>query len=85
MPTIIVLHTVLQDPTAGQRHILLRLLAAADVVVTMTQTAKRRLVASYGADPTQVVVIPHGAVDHGHALPGGATTRRPPARPHLGI
>ena len=69
VPTIIVLHTVLQDPTAGQRHILLRLLAAADVVVTMTQTAKRRLVASYGADPAQVVVIPHGAVDHGHAAP----------------
>ena len=69
----------------AQRHILLRLLAAADVVVTMTQTASRRLVASYGADPAQVVVIPHGAVDHGHAAPGGAPTRRPPARPHLGI
>ena len=37
VPTIIVLHTVLQDPTARQRHILLRLLAAADVVVTMTE------------------------------------------------
>ncbi len=66
VPMIIVLHTVLQHPTARQRHILLRLLAAADVVVTMTHTARRRLVASYGADPTQVVVIPHGAVDHGH-------------------
>ena len=41
VPTIIVLHTVLQDPTARQRHILLRLLAAADVVVTMTQTAQQ--------------------------------------------
>ena len=40
VPTIIVLHTVLQEPTAGQRRILLRLLAAADVVVTMTQTAQ---------------------------------------------
>ena len=78
VPTIIVLHTVLQNPTAGQRHILLRLLAAADVVVTMTHTAKRRLVASYGADPAQVVVIPHGAVDHGHPSP---VERRPGARP----
>ncbi len=58
VPAIIVLHTVLQDPTAGQRRILLRLLAAADVVVTMTHTAKRRLVASYNADPALVVVIP---------------------------
>jgi glycosyltransferase involved in cell wall biosynthesis len=78
VPTIIVLHTVLQDPTAAQRRILLRLLAAADVVVTMTHTAKRRLVASYDADPTQIVVIPHGAVDLGHAAPA---KRRPGGRP----
>jgi len=78
VPTIIVLHTVLRDPTAGQRRILLRLLATADVVVTMTHTAKRRLVASYGADPAQVVVIPHGAVDHGHPA---RVERRPGARP----
>ena len=78
VPTIIVLHTVLQDPTAAQRRILLRLLAAADVVVTMTHTAKRRLVASYDADPTQIVVIPHGAVDLGHAAPAD---RRPGGRP----
>jgi len=68
VPTIVVLHTVLQDPTARQRHILLRLLAMADRVVTMTETARRRLVASYGADPAQVTVIPHGAIDHGRAF-----------------
>ena len=78
VPTIIVLHTVLQNPTARQRHILLRLLALADVVVTMTKTASRRLVASYGADPAQVVVIPHGAVDHG---PTSVVPRRPSDRP----
>ena len=78
VPTIVVLHTVLQDPTASQRHILLRLLATADVVVTMTQTARRRLVASYGAEPSQVVVIPHGAVDHG---PPSSVERRPVDRP----
>jgi polysaccharide biosynthesis protein PslF len=69
VPKIIVLHTVLQDPTEGQRHILLRLLAAADVVVTMTETASRRLVSSYGADPAQLVVIPHGAVEHRPRFP----------------
>jgi glycosyltransferase involved in cell wall biosynthesis len=78
VPTIIVLHTVLQDPTAAQRRILLRLLAAADVVVTMTHTAKRRLVANYDADATQIVVIPHGAVDLGHAA---HAERRPGGRP----
>ncbi|MBA3743770.1 MAG: glycosyltransferase [Sporichthya sp.] len=65
VPTIIVFHTVLQDPTAGQRRILERLLAAADVAVTMTATARKRLIDSYGADPAVVRTIPHGAVDHG--------------------
>ena len=78
VPAIIVLHTVLQEPTESQRHILLRLLAAADVAVTMTHTARRRLIASYGADPSQVVVIPHGAVDHGPVPP---VERRPADRP----
>ncbi len=78
VPTIIVLHTVLQDPTASQRHILLELLATADVVVTLTQTARRRLIASYGADAAQVVVIPHGAVDHG---PTSSADQQPVDRP----
>jgi len=65
VPTIIVFHTVLQEPTQRQRQILQRLLRCADVVVTMTETARRRLLQSYGAEPAQVVVIPHGAVDHG--------------------
>jgi glycosyltransferase involved in cell wall biosynthesis len=64
VPTVVVLHTVLTHPTAGQREVLLRLLAAADVVVTMTETARDRLVRRYDALPEQVVVIPHGAVEH---------------------
>ena len=78
VPAIVVMHTVLQDPTERQRHILLRLLALADVVVTMTHTARRRLLSSYGADPAQVVVIPHGAVDHGPIV---AVRRDPADRP----
>jgi glycosyltransferase involved in cell wall biosynthesis len=70
VPTIVVFHTVLQEPTSRQRHILQRLLRSADVAVTMTETARRRLVDSYGADPARVTVIPHGAIDHrvAHAL-----------------
>ena len=78
VPAIVVLHTVLQDPTERQRHILLRLLAMADVVVTLTHTARRRLIASYAADPAQLVVIPHGAVDHG---PSSSAERGPDDRP----
>jgi glycosyltransferase involved in cell wall biosynthesis len=72
VPTIIVLHTVLQEPTPRQRRILRWLVESADVVVTMTETARQRLVASYSADPDAVVVIPHGAIDHGRADAGAA-------------
>jgi glycosyltransferase involved in cell wall biosynthesis len=65
VPTIVVMHTVLQEPTPRQRRILRWLVESADVVVTMTETARQRLVASYGAEPDAVVVIPHGATDHG--------------------
>lgn len=64
VPTIIVLHTVLEHPTFNQRQILLRLIRAGSVIVTMTDTARRRLIGIYGADPSKLLVIPHGAVDH---------------------
>lgn len=63
-PTIMVLHTVLLEPTRSQREILERLVASADIVVTMAETARRRLVEQYGVDPAAVTVIPHGAIDH---------------------
>ncbi|MDT7570730.1 MAG: polysaccharide biosynthesis protein PslF [Actinomycetota bacterium] len=77
VPMIVVLHTVLLAPTASQRRILEHLLDACDIVVTMTKTARDRLISTYDADPSQVVVIPHGAIDHG-ATP---TTRPVSARP----
>lgn len=77
VPKIVVFHTVLQDPTARQRRILERLLGCADVVVTMTETARRRLLDSYGADPSQVTMIPHGAIDHGAIGTRRPTTGRP--------
>lgn len=64
VPSIVVLHTVLAHPTARQRMILDEIIAAASVVVTMTQTARSRLLDIYGADPEQVFVIPHGAADN---------------------
>ncbi|MEO7006462.1 MAG: glycosyltransferase [Terrimesophilobacter sp.] len=65
VPTIVVLHTVLETPSERQRSILNRLVAASDVVVTMTQTGRRRLEQDYGVDPEHIAVIPHGAIDHG--------------------
>lgn len=78
VPAIVVLHTVLQDPTPRQRHILTRILDRAETVVTMTETARLRLLASYGASPARVTVIPHGAADH---LASGPAPRRSDERP----
>jgi glycosyltransferase involved in cell wall biosynthesis len=63
VPSIVVLHTVLARPTARQRTILVDVIDAASAVVTMTQTARSRLLAIYGSDPAKVSVIPHGSAD----------------------
>ena len=80
VPVIVVLHTVLVDPTAHQREVLERVLAAADAVVTMTPTARRRLLQGYPVDPARVSLIPHGAADN--RLPPGTALARP-ARPTI--
>ena len=64
VPSIVVLHTVLAHPTPRQRIILDEVIAAASVVVTMTHTARSRLLDIYGTAPEKVVVIPHGAADN---------------------
>ena len=63
VPVVAVLHTVLADPTPHQRLVLKGVIAAADLLVTMTRTARDRVVELYGADAGQVQVIPHGAPD----------------------
>jgi glycosyltransferase involved in cell wall biosynthesis len=64
VPVIVVLHTVLVEPTPHQREVLERVLAAADAVVVMTPTARRRLLTGYPVDPQRVTLIPHGAPDN---------------------
>src|SRR3954454_17712040 len=76
VPVIVVPHTVLVEPTPHQREVLERVLAVADVVVTMTPTARRRLLDCYPVDPARVALIPHGAPDT--RLPGGGRDPLPP-------
>ena len=61
IPTMVVLHTVLTEPSAGQREVLENVLAVASAVVTMTRAARDRLVANYRVEPHKIRVIPHGA------------------------
>ncbi|MGH2718373.1 MAG: glycosyltransferase [Actinomycetota bacterium] len=60
VPVIVVLHTVLVNPTAHQRVVLEAVVDAADAAVTMTRTAYRRL-RDYRVDLRKASVIPHGA------------------------
>lgn len=62
VPSVVVLHTVLDAPTAGQRAVLERVAALAGAVVVMTEAARTRL-AGYDIDPRIVSVIPHGVAD----------------------
>ncbi len=71
VPIIVVIHTVLQAPSPHQRFILERLASFADALVTLSETAKRRLLETTQIDPTLVCVIPHGA----HALDRPPTVR----------
>jgi glycosyltransferase involved in cell wall biosynthesis len=77
IPTIVVLHTVLTTPTPLQKSVLERIVAATDAVVTMTDTARRRLTAGYQVDAAKITVIPHGAGSHSSA------PRDRGDRPHL--
>ena len=71
VPCVVVLHTILTNPTPHQRQVLESVVAKADAVVTMTMTARDRLASGYAADMTKVCIIAHGA-------PGLETTMAEP-------
>lgn len=64
VPVVVVLHAVLAYPTPHQRSVLERVIGAATAAVTMTETARQRLLVGYDVDVSKVVVIPHGATEH---------------------
>ncbi|HEY0000370.1 MAG TPA: glycosyltransferase, partial [Actinoplanes sp.] len=77
VPGIVVLHTVLSHPTPRQKSVLEQIVAVAGAAVTMTATARDRLLSGYDVDPLKISVIPHGADD----LTAIPAVRR--QRPHL--
>jgi glycosyltransferase involved in cell wall biosynthesis len=79
VPVIVVLHTVLAEPTTWQRLILDEVISAASAVVTMTHTARDRVLDLYGTSPAKVTVIPHGAAE---SWASARSARRWPGRPH---
>jgi polysaccharide biosynthesis protein PslF len=61
VPIVSVLHTVLSSPTRAQHTVLAEVVESSSVVVTMTRTARRRLIEGWGTNPEKVLVIAHGA------------------------
>ena len=60
-PLVITLHTVLSEPTPHQADVLGALCLQAELVIVMTETARRLLVASGVCADEKVRVVPHGA------------------------
>jgi glycosyltransferase involved in cell wall biosynthesis len=60
-PLVVTLHTVLSEPTSHQAHVLTALCRQAELVIVMTETAKRLLVESETCRADKVRVVPHGA------------------------
>lgn len=61
IPSIVIAHTILTNPTPHQRSVLNDVAALADRVVVMTEAARARLCDSFDVDPSKVITIAHGA------------------------
>ena len=70
VPSIVIAHTVVKDPTPHQRSVLEEVVALADQVVVMSDAARERLCAGFTVDAQKISTIPHGA-----ALPDAAAPR----------
>jgi polysaccharide biosynthesis protein PslF len=76
VPSIVIAHTILADPTPHQRSVLNDVVALADQVVVMTAAAHTRLREGFDVDPCKVATVAHGA-----ALPRTLVVPDPTARP----
>jgi glycosyltransferase involved in cell wall biosynthesis len=63
VPTVTTLHTVIREPTAGQRAILSTLIALSAATVVMSRSAASLLETAYGVDSSRLDIIPHGVPD----------------------
>lgn len=63
MPVITNLHTVLENPTAGQRKVMMGLAKYSDRLLVMSKKAFDILTKVYGIDRKMIAFIPHGIPD----------------------
>ncbi len=63
MPVVTTLHTVLRDPTPGQKDVLEKIAEHSDRLVVMSRMAEKTLGEIYTVPPGKIVMIPHGIPD----------------------
>jgi glycosyltransferase involved in cell wall biosynthesis len=77
-PLVVTLHTVLSEPTKHQLAVLTELCEQAELVIVMTDTARRLLVECGACTEDKVRVVPHGAparlTARASAIPNGPTS-----------
>ena len=78
IPSIVIAHTILTDPTPHQRSTLVAVAAMADHLVVMSEAARERLCSRFDVDPAIVTTIPHGA-----AIPTRPASHASGARPTI--
>jgi glycosyltransferase involved in cell wall biosynthesis len=62
-PLLVTLHTVIPDPDFAQARVMRCLVAHAAKLIVMSERSCELLESVYGADPEQIVCIPHGVPD----------------------
>lgn len=78
VPTIVIAHTILREPTPHQRSVLVAVAETAGQMVVMSEGARDLLWDEYDVDASKVTIIPHGA-----AVPATRAPEHDPARPLL--
>ena len=61
VPSIVVAHAILKNPSAHQRSVFEAIAAATDQIVVMSATARQRLDTGFDIDHRKITTIPHGA------------------------
>lgn len=75
VPLIVTFHTILSQPSAGQREVLGHILARTDQAMVMSEHGRSLLTELYGFSPDRITMIPHGAPDRPFGREAGFKAR----------
>ena len=75
MPVVTTLHTVLAEPTAAQRAVLMGIVEASSKIVVMAGKARELLRSVYHVPDDKIEVIPHGIPDVAFVTPDAAKAK----------